>query len=43
MGLEEEKEKFYLANIEIIQKVNHSTIAAFFNDTPKFMEATNTI
>ena len=33
MGIEEERENCYLANLEIVEKVNHSTIAAFFNDT----------
>ena len=33
LGVYEEKTKCYLANLEILESVNHSTIAGFFNDT----------
>lgn len=33
LGYEEEHTKCYLANVQILSKVNHSTIAGFFNDS----------
>lgn len=32
LGEEEEREKSYLLNMAVLPKVNHSTVAAFFND-----------
>jgi Protein of unknown function (DUF 659) len=32
LGLEEEKDKSYLLTMEVLEVVNHSTIAAFFNN-----------
>ena len=30
--LEEECENSYLANVDVLEKVNHSTVAAFFSE-----------
>lgn len=37
LGVEEERSKCYLGNIACLPKVNHSTIAAFFNDSLQFL------
>lgn len=37
LGIEEERGKCYLANIQILQKVNHSTIPPFFDDTLRIL------
>ena len=33
LGVEEERLKYYLSNVSVLSKVNHSTMAAFFNDS----------
>ena len=33
LGVEEEREKCYLANVAVLPKVNHYTISAFFNNS----------